>query len=198
MFEEFVMRRILLPVLTLAFASLFVSEVVAQAPVHNPGCHERFHLDFYRNKRWPQPFRQMDTIAVMNFFEVQRNNGWTLHNTLGAAMYDPATHTLTDSGVAHVRWIVSRAPQNRRVLFVLQGDTQEQTAKRVESAQIAVSRFVPTGPLPKIYITDIDAPGSSGAYQTAIVRAMTDSVPAPRLPSGSGGAGAGGTGLATP
>lgn len=192
------MQRKLLPLLMLAFAFGCASEVVAQAPVQKRGFFEQFHWDYFRNKRWPEPFRQMDTISVMNFFEVQRNNGWTLHNTLGAAMYDPATNTLTDSGISHVRWIVNRAPQNRRVVFVLEGDTQEITAKRVESAQIAISRFVPTGPLPKIYITDVDAPGSSGAYQTAIVRAMTDSVPAPRLPSGSGGAGAGGTGLATP
>ena len=191
------MERKFILMLTLFCATVSCGELFAQAPVQQRSFMERFHLDYFRNKRWPEPFRAMDTIAVMNYFEVQKNNGWMLNNTLGAAMYDPATNQLTDSGISHVRWIVTRAPQNRRVVFVLQGDTQEVTAKRVESAQIAVSRFIPTGPLPKIYITDIDAPGSSGAYQTAIVRAMTNSVPAPRLPTASGTTGAG-TGAATP
>jgi hypothetical protein len=122
----------------------------------------------------------------MNYFEVQRNNGWKLHNTLGAPMFDAVTHQLTDSGRAHVKWITSRAPQNRRVVFVLQADTQAQTAARVESTQLAISELIPTGPLPQIYLTDQDAPGSSGVYQTAIARAIATSVPNPRLGEATG------------
>lgn len=160
----------------------------------NASFAQRFHTDYYRNVRWPTPFRAMDSSSVLAYLEVQRNNGWKLHNTLGAAMYDRNTNTLTDSGRAHVRWIVSRAPRDRRVVFVLQGKNQEITAKRLESAQLAISEFVPVGPLPTIYLTDEDAPGSSGVYQTAINRAMTTTVPDPRLPdanfTSSGGGGA--------
>lgn len=155
---------------------------LAQNPCQERGFCQQFHYDYYRNNAWPKPFRAMDASSVISYFDVQRNNGWQLHNTLGTAMFDARTNALTDSGRAHAHWIVSRAPRNRRVVFVLQGPTQEITAQRVESAQLAISEFIPSGPLPDIYLTDRDAPGSSGVYQTAIVRALTNSVPAPRLP----------------
>ncbi len=144
-------------------------------------CGQRFKYDYYRNKMWPLPFRAMDSQSVLDYFQVQRDNGWKLHNTLGAAMFDPETHRLTDSGKAHVRWIVSRAPQDRRVVFVLQADAPNQTMVRVESTQLAISELIPVGPLPQLYLTDQDAPGSSGVYQTAITRAMVSSIPEPRL-----------------
>ncbi len=143
---------------------------------------QSFRYDYHRNNQWPKPFRAMDTGGVLNYFEVQRNNGWKMHNTLGNAMFDPTTNSLTDSGRNHMRWIITQAPQDRRVVFVLVGNDQQETALRVESTQLAISEMVPVGPLPTIYLTDRDAPGSSGVYQTAINRAMTSSVPAPRLP----------------
>lgn len=144
---------------------------------------QQSRYDYYRNKMWPLPFRSQDTRAVLDYFAVQRNNGWRLHNTIGASMFDPTTQQLTDSGRAQVRWIVTRAPLDRRVVFVLQGDAPNQTAARVESTQLAISELIPVGPLPQIYVTDEDSPGSSGAYQTAILRAMQTSVPPPRLPT---------------
>lgn len=143
---------------------------------------QNFRYDYYRNKTWPMPFRAMDTSSILSYLEVQRNNGWRLHNTVGQAMFDPVIGGLNDSGRAHVKWIISRAPQDRRVVFVLKGDSPEETAKRLEATQLAISALVPTGPLPAIYLTEEDAPGSPGEYQTAINRAITTSVPEPRLP----------------
>lgn len=143
---------------------------------------QKFWYDYYRNKAWPQPFRAMDTSSVVSYFEVQRNNGWRLHNTLGNAMFDVDTGALNDAGQAHVEWIVKRAPRERQVVFVLEGKDKQETANRIEAAQVAISRLIPTGSLPPIYLTDEDAPGSSGAYQTAINRALNTSVPQPRLP----------------
>ncbi len=175
--------------LTIVLASFMISPTRAQEHTHHGerSFHESFHYDYYRNARWPMPFRAVDTSAILSYFDVQRNNGWKLHNTLGTAMFDPTTQLLTDSGRAHVRWIVTSAPQDRRVLFVLQASTQQETAQRIEATQLAVSELVPIGPLPKIYLTETDSPGSPGVYQTAIVRAMTNSVPAPRLPTSGGG-----------
>ncbi|MEM8736490.1 MAG: hypothetical protein AAGG44_19830 [Planctomycetota bacterium] len=144
---------------------------------------QNFWYDYYRNKAWPMPFRAQDTSAVLSYFEVQRNNGWKLNNTLGGSMFDPGSCALNDSGRAHVKWIVKRSPMDRRVVFVLEGKNAEETAKRIESTQIAISQILPTGELPAIYLTDQDAPGSSGAYQTAVSRAIINSAPAPRLPA---------------
>lgn len=167
--------------MTLLIASLAAGTASAQHACTDPDRTQSFHYDYYRNNSWPQPFRRMDTSSVMSYFEVQRNNGWKLHNTLGQAMFDPNTHGLTDAGRSHMRWIVTQAPQDRRVVFVLVGEDQQQTAARVESTQLAISEMIPVGPLPTIYLTDRDAPGSSGAYQTAVNRAMASTVPAPRL-----------------
>ena len=179
--------------LAIAATGMFVQQANAQQPYHHDGSlSQGFHYDFYRNKNWPSPFRQMDASAVLSYMNVQRNKGWRLHNTLGTSMFDPETDQLTDSGRAHVRWIVARAPLNRRVVFVLKGDDQQTTAKRVESTQLAISRFIPVGPLPEIYLTDQDAPGSSGQYQTAILQAMTSTIPEPRLQDAGNLTGAGG------
>lgn len=149
----------------------------------------RHKQDYYRNKMWPMPFQTQDTRSVMSYFDAQRNKGWQLHNTVGTAMYQPGTGQLTNSGMAHLHWIVNQAPQQRRTVFILQAETAEETAARVEATQLAISKLVPVGPLPQLYLTNREAPGSSGLYQTSINRAMTTSVPSPRL-SNSGGGGA--------
>src|SRR5690606_16885658 len=98
-------------------ASASAQEYCADGAVGGSG----FHHDYYRNKMWPLPFRAMDTRSVLDHFAVQRNNGWKLQNTVGASMFDSTTQQLAESGKAHVRWIVTRAPLDRRVVFVLQG-----------------------------------------------------------------------------
>lgn len=147
--------------------------------------------DHWRNNLWPMPFRAQDSIAVTRVFDVQRNNGWRMYNTLGTPMFDGESQQLTDAGKAHLRWIMTYAPQNRRVIFVLKGQNAEQTARRVESTQLAVSEIVPVGTLPQIYLTDVEAIGSSGVYQTAVNRALVGSVPAPRLGPAPASSGAG-------
>lgn len=131
-------------------------------------------------------------------FDQQRSNGWRLHNTLSTAMFDPRTNCLTDAGKAHVKWIVTNAPQARRVVFVLQDANQQVTSTRVESTQLAISEVIPVGPLPQIYLTDREPSGSSGVYQTAVHRAMANSVPSPRLTAAGGSSGSSGSGTGTP
>lgn len=179
---------------TFLLCSVLVSPVLSQsASAQQAQCAEdrvhaqNFWYDYYRNKSWPMPFRSADSQSVLNYFEVQRNNGWMLNNTIGAAMFEPGTSALNSAGVAHVNWIVTRAPRNRRAVFVLRGQNAKETAQRVEATQITISRILPTGALPPIYLTDHDAPGSSGAYQTAIARAINTSAPAPRLPASANG-----------
>ena len=174
-------RTIILGVSLIAVTILANPSAAQEYCADGTSCGEGFRYDYYRNKMWPLPFRALDSRSVLDHFAVQRNNGWKLHNTVGAAMFDPNTQCLTDSGKAQVRWIISRAPLDRRVVFVLQADAPDKTAARVESTQLAISELIPVGPLPQLYLTDQDAPGSSGVYQTAIMRAMTSSIPAPRL-----------------
>jgi len=194
--------RSLLVVVTV-FASIYGSVANAQFPFGQnasekcpPSSHTSCTYDYYRNRMWPAPFTAADTNSVTAIFDQQRSNGWRLHNTLSTAMFDPRTNCLTEAGKAHVKWIVTNAPQSRRVVFVLQDADQQLTSTRVESTQLAISEVVPVGPLPQIYLTDREPFGSSGVYQTAVHRAMANSLPAPRLTS-TGGSGSG-SGSGTP
>lgn len=144
-----------------------------------------FWTSYYRNIRWPMPFRAQDVSSVTAYFDVQRENGWRLRNTVGHAMFDPRTNSLTDAGKSHVRSILRDNPPDRRAVFVFQGQNQQQTASRVQSTELAISELLPVGDLPPVYLTDRDAPGSSGAYQAAVMKAMTASQPAPRLTAAS-------------
>lgn len=159
-----------------------------------PSSNSSCTYDYYRNRMWPAPFTAADTNSVTAIFDQQRSNGWRLHNTLSTAMFDPRTNCLTDAGKAHVKWIVTNAPQSRRVVFVLQDADQSTTSARVESTQLAISEVLPVGPLPQIYLTDREPSGSSGVYQTAVHRAMANSVPSPRLTSSNGSSSGSGSG----
>jgi hypothetical protein len=187
--------RSLLVVLTVVAG---ISGSVANAQFGSPQCaadqcgpsaSNSCIYDYYRNKMWPAPFTAADTNSVTAIFEQQRSNGWRLQNTLSSGMFDPKTNCLTDAGKSHLKWIVTQAPQARRVVFVLQDADQALTAARVESTQLAISEVIPVGPLPQIYLTDRQPYGSAGVYQTAIHRAMTNSVPSPRLTSAAASTG---------
>lgn len=151
-------------------------------------------VSYYRNARWPMPFRAQDVTAVTSFFEIQRENGWRMHNTVGHAMFDPRTNCLTQAGKNHILSILRDNPVERRAVFVLQGQNQQQTATRIQSTELAISEVLPVGDLPAVYVTDRDAPGSSGAYQNSIMQAMKASIPAPRLTSSANNSSGGGTG----
>jgi len=160
------------------------SSLAAQEPQQSR-LSQHYHaakVDRLRNNLWPKPFTAEDTLSVTQMFEAQRNKGWQLYNTLGTPMFDAESHRLTDAGKAQLRWILTYAPPERRVIFVLKGNNVMESALRVESTQLAVSEMLPAGDLPTIYLTSVEARGSSGAYQTAIKRALDKTIPEPRLP----------------
>jgi uncharacterized membrane protein YgcG len=187
--EGIPMRR-LLTVCGLA-ASLALSST-SQA-----GWHEfwyRNKVDFHRNNAWPEPFQSADRAVAREYWTIQVNNGWRLQNTVGTWFYEDGSNDLTRAGELKVKQIVTQNPAHRRTVFVLMGDTQAVTAKRVEAVQRAVSKFVPEGPLPQILLTDVDVEGGSGDYFDRIDSAYRQSIPAPRLESGGGGSSSGGSG----
>lgn len=177
----------------LLFAMGLLAACADNAPAQHPSAMQAAKTDVWRKGLWPMPFRAEDSLAVTSFFDIQRNNGWRIANTLGTPMFDPETNQLTDAGKAHIRWILTQAPQHRRVIFVLKSDDTAKTAFRVESTQLAVSEMLPVGNLPPIYLTDVESVGSSGVYQTAVYRAMVSTVPSPRLPAPAASKSGGGT-----
>lgn len=168
--------RIRLSSLTAAF---LVTALTGTSWAQSSGMHS-WHIDQARNNCWPYPFRSMDAAATQAPFEVMKANGWRMYNTLSHGMFSEQSQ-LTDAGQLRVEWIVTQAPINRRVLYVLKGANENETAARVESVQVAVSQILPTGQLPEVLVTDVEPPMASGQYQTTINRALMNSLPRPRL-----------------
>jgi hypothetical protein len=157
--------------------------------------HEFWHrvkVDFQRNNAWPEPFQTADRGATREPFCIMVNNGWKMQNTIGTFLFNPETQELNTAGEAKVKWVVTQAPIHRRAVFVLVGDTPEDTQRRVLSVQAYISRIVPPGHLPPVMLTDREPEGSSGEYFDAIHRATIQSIPAPRLPAAETGSLSGG------
>ena len=156
----------------------------------------RNQVDFRRNNAWPEPFQSADRANYREYWHIQVNNGWRLQNTVGTVFYEEGSNELTRAGELKVKHVVTQNPSHRRTVFVLMADTQAVTAKRVESVQRAVSKYVPEGPLPQILLTGEDVDGGSGEYFDRIDNAYRQSIPAPRIggsSSGSSGSSSGGS-----
>jgi hypothetical protein len=151
----------------------------------------RAKVDFHRNNAWPEPFLSADRQVTREYFRIQVSNGWRLQNTIGKWFFDD-NDVLNQAGDLKIKHIVTQNPVHRRTVFVLQGDSADATAKRVEAVQRAVSKYVPEGPLPQILLTDVDVQGGSGEYFDRVNAAYQKTIPTPRL-GGSGG-GSGGSG----
>ncbi len=165
----------------LTLCSAFVSSVNAGWPE----LHQEMHTDRLRNNAWPHPFRGMDAAAVVTPFEIQKSNGWRQFNTIGSAFFDKNC-SLTDAGVEKIAVTLNKTPSNRKVIFVMKGESPAETAQRIEAVQIAVSQMIPVGALPEILVTDQDNLSVSGETQTLLNRGMTKSMPAPVLPKFNG------------
>lgn len=159
------------------------------------GWHEfwaRVKTDYHRNNAWPEPFVTIDRNATREPFEIQKNNGWRLQNTIGTLLFEKNSNEVNQAGEQQIRWILTQAPPHRRAVFVLRGDTQEITDQRVDSVQRCISKYVGDGELPPVLLTSQDQFGGSGEYFQKIDEAMKNSIPAPRINSGGGGGASGG------
>ena len=154
----------------------------------------RVKVDFHRNNAWPEPFQTADRGAAREPFCIMVNNGWKMQNTIGTFLFNLETQELNTAGEAKVKWVVTQTPINRRAVFVLCGDTPEDTQRRVQSVQAYISRIVAPAPLPPVMLTDREPEGSSGEYFDAIHRATIQSIPAPRLPASQNGGASGNSG----
>jgi len=138
--------------------------------------------DALRNSSWPQPFRSADSMAVVAPFEVMKANGWAEFNTLANCYFD-SSNQLTDAGTLKLQEILTLTAKSKAPIFVEQGESQQSTADRVESMELAISALIPEGALPQIAVTNTSPPTSSGAYQTIVHRALIQTTPNPRLPN---------------
>ena len=143
------------------------------------------HVGFHRNNAWPDPFNEVDAAQVIAPFEVMKANGWRLHNTIGHELFRPGDGALMAAGHRRVHWIATQSPESRRTVFILKGQSDEETAARVASVQDTLDKIAMDGPAPQVLVTAIEPPTASGDWATKINREWLDHLTAPRLPSQS-------------
>lgn len=162
-----------------------IAITAAAASTATADWHDFWHraaIDYHRNNAWPEPFAEADAAQVIAPFEVMKQNGWRLHNTIGHALFREGDGALMASGGQMVQWVATQAPASRRAIFVLRGRTNEETDARVASVKQTLANTLMRGPAPPIYITDVDPASSSGAWAMKINRSWIENLPTPELP----------------
>lgn len=147
---------------------------------------QRFHLDYHRNNAWPHPFREMSAAQTRAPFEIQRNNGWQLHNTISHELFRPGDGALTYAGQKQLENILTHVPQEHRTVFVVRGATKAETDARIAAVQSSLERMRPDGTAPPVLIIDRAPATSSGEIAAALNRLRIDTMPKPQLPERDG------------
>jgi hypothetical protein len=148
--------------------------------------------DIKNRNCWPDQYVPISAAAVRAPMCVMINNGWRRQNLLGEYHFEPTTGQLTEAGKQKVRWILTICPEQHRIIYVHAAYTAEETAARMAAVQQAGLKITPSA-LPPIVTTTISDEGWPADQVDQIGRKYQATMPAPRLPSDSGG-GAGGSG----
>lgn len=184
------MRRwIVVGLMTAALGSAATSALAANGEAKQK-VHDwwyRSKVDWHRNNAWPEPFVSADRAAVRTPFCLQVDNGWKMQNTIGTYLFDGNSQQLNTAGEHLVRWIVQQAPQHRKAVFVLKGDSPEATQTRIASVQAAVARFACEGENPPVILTMTEPSGWPASYVDQMSQQFQATIPAPRLPASESG-----------
>ena len=152
------------------------------------------HIGFHRNNAWPDPFNEADAMQVVAPFEIMKQNGWRVHNTIGHELFREGDGALLAAGHNRVQWIATQSPTARRQIYVLRGRDEDETQARVASVQRALSGIRMSGPEADVFVTEIEPSTGPGTRATKIARDALDQMAVPKLPASSS---SGTTGAAT-
>ncbi|QDV61825.1 hypothetical protein [Crateriforma conspicua] len=142
-----------------------------------------FHIKYARNRAWPEPFTEVDAAQTMAPFEVMKHNGWRAHNTIGHDLFRRGDGALLAAGRERIKWIATQAPEQRRAVYVLQGENDQETQARVTSVHDMLQRLHFNGAPPRVMVTHIEPPSAPGPWAEKIHREWLNRLPAPVLPS---------------
>ena len=151
----------------------------------NAGWNEfcnRVCTDYRRMNCWPEPFISADRAMTRAPFAAVADAGWRSEHTLGDHLFSMETQQLTTAGQIKVRDIATQPPTQRRVIFVLRGDSDDITQVRMQSIQNYLSQRSLTCGMPAILPTDLEPIGGSGDYFDQVDKKSRESLPDPRLP----------------
>ncbi len=145
----------------------------------------KIKIGYHRNNAWPDPFTEADAMDVVRPFEIMKQNGWRLHNTIGHELFREGDGALLASGNKRIRWIATQSPSSHRSIYVLRGHTQAETEARLVSVRQSLANIEIHGEGPQILVTDVEPAAASGKWADKINREWYKSIPKPQLPQAS-------------
>jgi hypothetical protein len=195
-------------VLALGIAALFVGTLEAQqsvmdesffaagpppagqAPLQDPqqslqkeNWWQRWKRDYHRNQCWPEPFIAGDRAAVIEPFNLMAANAWQRQLLLSDYHFVQGTTELNDAGKHKLAWIISKAPAQRRAVYVERLLSDKMTAERMIAVRRAMAVVAPDyAPLP-VYGSNLSPGEWSGESAVATQKGADTTLPAPRLPT---------------
>ncbi len=137
--------------------------------------------DAAANLCWPHPYVVPDRMAVGAPFHAMVANGWRRQNLLGEHHFAPDSTKLTQAGELKVRWILTQAPQQHRIVFVERAKDPMLTARRMDAVQQAAVRVLPVGELPLVQETHIVTEGRPAAAVDRTNLQFQETMPKPQL-----------------
>ncbi len=147
---------------------------------------------FSLNLDWPSPYIQQDRASVSAHFAAMTENGWRTQNLLCEYHFTPNGEKLTPAGEIRLKWILTQAPAQHRLVYLQKAGDPQETLARVEAVQ-KYAQLVQNAPA-SLVETDMETRGRPAEQVDVISRSALDSMPAPVLPAGSkGGTTAGST-----
>ncbi len=179
----------------LVFSVLAMGVVATSASADWHTFWHNANVSYHRNNAWPDPFNEADAMQVVAPFEIMKQNGWRMQNTLGQELFREGDGALLAAGNRRVEWIATQAPVERRAVFVMRGSSPAETEARVASVHQTLTGLNLQGQMPMVMVTDTEPATSSGAWANKISREWLDHLPLPQLPQTSA---AGNQSVATP
>lgn len=142
--------------------------------------------DVKRNNCWPDPFNRPERAAVRAPFARMIDAGWQRQNMLADHYFQDSGTELNDAGRAKIRWILTEAPEQHRVVYVRRAESPDKTAARVFAVQQLAAQMMPGQGPPPIMESSASPAGWPAERVDVINRKFQAAIPAPQLSKSQG------------
>ena len=152
----------------------------------NPGyCHNgvccRVEAGYHQNNMWPNQYVPTARCAVNSHYTAMVNNGWRRQNLLGDYHFEDGSNELTAAGKLKSKWILTQAPQDRRMIYIQRGENQSETASRLAAVHAWAGNQSPAVDSVLVNDTHIVAEGHTAGSVDSIFVGFQANQPAPVL-----------------
>jgi hypothetical protein len=181
------------------FLASFVGQVSAQnCQCNNFNCNNGYcnhgplyscDAAYHENNMWPNQYVPTARCSVNSAYTAMINNGWRRQNLLGDYHFEAGSNELTTAGKLKSKWILTQAPQDRRMIFVERGADQSQTASRIAAIHSWASNQSPVMEPVQVNDTHIVSEGHTAGSVDSIFVGFQTNQPAPVLAPSAAAAG---------